>query len=172
MQETIEYMQSQSMRNNLIFSGVEESDSEKPEVTEGKLRAVLVDKMKLARDYVDSLKLERVHRTGDMSASNPGRRTPKYRNIIVKFTFFKDREIVRRASSSLKGTGIFINEQFPKEVAERRRALMPLLRNAREEKKKAWISYDTLYIDGVKVKVPESANVANGASSSSETMSA
>lgn len=67
---------------------------------------------------------------------------------MAKFLQFKDREIVRRARTNLKDTGFFINEQFPKEIADRRRQLLPKMRQAIRDGKSAWISYDTLYIDG------------------------
>ena len=62
--------------------------------------------------------------------------------------FFKDREVVRQARSNLKGTGHFVYEQFPKEIGDRRKELLPKMRQAIRDGKRAWISYDTLYIDG------------------------
>ena len=61
------YVQSQSMRNNLIFTGITEGINEKPEVTMSKLRTFMVDKLKLVRDIVDGFQLERVHKMGDNS---------------------------------------------------------------------------------------------------------
>ena len=139
--DTILYLQSQSMRNNLVFTSIHEDMHEKPEQTETKIRQFLVDKLKLAQDYVTSLSLERVHRMGDRSREGP-------RNIVAKFSYFKDREIVRRARTNLKGTNCFIYEQFPKEIADRRRQQVPQLKRAIQEGRRAWLSYDTLFIDG------------------------
>lgn len=72
----------------------------------------------------------------------------KPRNIVAKVLQFKHREIVRRARTILKGTGFLINEQFPKEIADRHRQLLPKMRQATRDGKSAWISYDTLYIEG------------------------
>ncbi|MEW8547194.1 MAG: hypothetical protein AB2693_27090 [Candidatus Thiodiazotropha sp.] len=144
--DSLLYVQSQSMRNNLIFTGITEDPREKPEDTESKLRQFMVEKLKLAQDIVDGFRLERVHRMGDNSARAGASNKP--RNIVAKFLQFKDREIVRRARSNLKGTGFFINEQFPKEIADRRKLLLPKMRQAIRDGKSAWISYDTLYIDG------------------------
>ena len=41
-----------------------------------------------------------------------------------------------------------MNEQFPKEVADKRRRLVPKTKEARQQDKSAWLSYDTLYVDG------------------------
>ena len=60
--DTLLFVQSQSMRNNLIFTGITEEVNEKPDVTESKLRTFMVEKHKLARDIVDGFQLERAHR--------------------------------------------------------------------------------------------------------------
>ena len=150
MNDSLLYMQSQSMRNNLIFNGISEDLHEKPDSTELKLRQFMVDKLKLAQDFVDSLRLERVHRIGNDSA-RPGA-TPRPRSIVAKFLQFQDRELVRRARSHLKGTSYYVNEQIPKEIADRRRQLLPKMRQAIREGKSSWISYDTLYINGRPVR--------------------
>ena len=146
------YVQSQSMRNNLIFTGITEDVNEKPDVTESKLRTFMVEKLKLARDIVDGFQLERAHRMGDNSSFG---RAGRPRSIVAKFLRFKDREVVRQARSKLKGTGYFVNEEFPKEIADRRKDLLPKMRQAIRDGKRAWISYDTLYIDGRPIR-PES----------------
>ena len=146
LKDNLCYLQSQSMRNNLVFCNIAEDSNERPEGTETKLRQFMIDKLKMAADVVEKLQLERVHRMG---APNP-----KYenRNIVCKFTFFKDREEVRKRSHNLKGTDYFIQEQFPSEVVEKRKKLMVKLREAKKSGQKAWLSYDTLYIDGKAVK--------------------
>ena len=148
--DSLLYVQSQSMRNNLVFTGITEDPHERPEVTERKLCQFMVEKLKLAQDVVDGFRLERVHRMGDYSGRNVA--TNKPRNIVAKFLQFKDRELVRRARSNLKGTGYFVNEQFPKEIADRRKQLLPKMRQAIRDGKRAWISYDTLYVDGRPVR--------------------
>ena len=70
------------------------------------------------------------------------------RKIVAKFHRFKDKEMVRRQCRHLKGKPFNVNEQYPREVAEIRYRLFPRMKKARDEGKKAWISYDTLYIDG------------------------
>ena len=50
------------MRDNLIFTNIEESRHEKIEDCKGVLRQFMVQKLKLAQDVVDRLRFERVHR--------------------------------------------------------------------------------------------------------------
>lgn len=49
MEDTLNYLQSQSMRNNLVFSNSEEGVNEKPEETERILRSFIVQKLKFAQ---------------------------------------------------------------------------------------------------------------------------
>jgi len=152
------HVQAQSMRNNLIFSGIKEPKSETAEESKTVLRTFLVEKLKLAQDCVYGLQFEHIHRMG----SYPGPNAAKPRGIVAEFTFYRDRETVRRSSSALKITGVYVNEQFPKEVADRRRALQPQLRSARRAGKRAWISFDTLYVGRVPVRPPTETSAAGG----------
>lgn len=149
LKDSIAYLQSQSMRNNLIFCNIDELPNEKPSDTEAILRGFMVDKLKLAQDYVQSIGIERAHRMGTHAE---GPRARQSRKIVCKFTLFKDRESVRRKRVELEGTRFYLHEQFPPEVAAKRRQLVPKLRQAKQEGKNAWIAYDTLYIDGKVVK--------------------
>ena len=146
MQENLLYLQSQSMRNNLVFGNIEEMPNETNAQSEEKLRSFMKEKLKIANDIVDSIQFERVHRMGWSSERN------RCRKIVAKFTLFKDREMVRKHGGNLKGTNYFLHEQFPKEVNDKRRSLLPQLKAAKSAGKKAWIAYDTLYVDGVPMK--------------------
>ena len=96
LKDTMSYLQSQSMRNNLIFGGISESRFEKNEETEAKLRSFMHEKLQIANDVVENLKFERVHRIGE---SLPD----KTRKIVCKFNMFPEREMVRRQRVNLEG---------------------------------------------------------------------
>ena len=83
-----------------------------------------------------------------MDSSSPG----KPRQIVAKFSTFKDREMIRRSRFNLKGTDHFIFEQYPKIIADRRKSLRPKLKKAIQDGKRAWISYDTLFVNGKPVR--------------------
>ena len=141
MQEDLLYMQSQNMRNNLIFAKISETDNEDPAKTEDIVRDFMVEKLQIAKSVVDDIKFERVHRMGA--------KTNAYsRNIVAKFTLYKDRETVKRHRFNLRGTQYSIFEQFPREINERRKKLLPKLKDAKSRGQQAWIGYDTLYIKG------------------------
>ncbi|XP_052281151.1 uncharacterized protein LOC127878663 [Dreissena polymorpha] len=146
LRDDLVYMKSQSMRNNLVFTGVPEVDKETPEVTESILRKHINEALNIAKETADTIKFERVHRS-------PGEHTRgKIRSIIAKFSFFKDKEIVRRQWKHLNGTGFNVFEQFPPEVVAKRRKLLPKMKEERAKGKRSWIAYDTLYVDGRPVR--------------------
>ena len=64
MQDDLLYMQSQNMRNNLIFAKIPETDNEDPAKTEAIVRDFMVEKLQIAKSVVDDIKFERVHRMG------------------------------------------------------------------------------------------------------------
>lgn len=78
----------------------------------------------------------------------------KPRLIVAKFTFFKDRERVRKSAKVLKGTNFSIQEQFPEEIEKRRKPLYPLLKAARKDDKRASLVKDRLFVEGKEVFAP------------------
>lgn len=62
--------------------------------------------------------------------------------IVVRFTFFNDKETVLRAKRNLKSTNIFIAERLQKWVRDIRKRLFSLFKAAKEENKKCRMVYD------------------------------
>lgn len=73
----------------------------------------------------------------------------KPRTIVAKFESRKDREIVLKAAPvKLKGKHEYnMNEQFSAEINERRRELIPIIKEAKRRGKKATLKVDKLDID-------------------------
>jgi hypothetical protein len=115
--------------------------------TEEVLKDFIKTKMKMG-DKADELNFERVHRAGPLQNNH------RPRKIVAKFSAFKQREEVRGLAKNLKDTNYFVNEQFPPEIVEQRKKLLPTMKKARSDGKKAYISYNKLYIDG-KLWVPK-----------------
>ena len=84
------YLQSQSMRSSLIFSRLPEEENEKPERTEVIVSKFMSDQLKIAEDIVNDIKFEQVQCMGTKS---PMMRDG--RNIVAKFSLFKDREMMK-----------------------------------------------------------------------------
>ena len=145
LKDEVTYLQSQSMRNNLIFAKIEEAPVGVQENTEQKVRDFLESKMKIAKQIVNDIVFESVHR---MAARFQG----SSRKIVAKLNLFKEREMVRKQWKHLENTPFYVHEQFPREVVAKRRQLIPTTTEAKRNGKNAWISYDTLYIDGMAQK--------------------
>lgn len=68
--------------------------------------------------------------------------------VIAKCTFYKDKEKILKDRYKLKGSSIFIGEDFSLRVREIRKQLLPHLKSAKVQGKKATMVYDHLIIDG------------------------
>lgn len=140
MQETILDIQSRSMRDNLIFSGIPESPTEDPEKS---VKDFLVNQLKLTPETVEHITFHRVHRLGQKHINST-----RSRPIIAKFEHFKQKVLVQRQGRQLKGTHYGLNDQYPQEIIRRRKLLFPIRKTMINQGKKAIITVDKLYIDG------------------------
>lgn len=137
LQQRIINLELQSRRNNLIFCGIAEKDNEKWEECENAVCEFL------RSIGVNEVKFERVHRLGQKIPKKP-------RNIIVKFCFFKDREKVWNSRFELSKTNVWLMEDFPAEIIQKRKALYPAMKAAQRstEIKNASLQVDKLILDG------------------------
>ena len=138
LKETILDVQARSMRDNLIFSGIPEKAQEDPEA---QVRSFLVDALKMSAETANNIGFHRVHRLGQRRGTRP-------RPIIVKFEKYKEKVVVKGRGRELKGTHYGMNDQFPREINERRKVLYPVLKSSREKGKRTSLVVDKLYVDG------------------------
>jgi hypothetical protein len=139
--------QIRSMRDNLIFTGIQETESEN---TEEVLQNFLYKEMEVSAP----LEFHRVHRLG---ANQRGKTRP----IVAKFVYYKDRERIRRAApTQLQGKRFGINEQFPKEINDRRKKLYPFYKEAKRQRKSAYFKIDKLFVEGKEID-PQRAAVTS-----------
>ncbi len=84
--EALLEIQSRSMRDNLIFTGIpENSPLNDPESL---IRNFMISKLKLHKETVDSISFQRVHRIGKLANKGP-------RPIVAKLEHFKHKEIIK-----------------------------------------------------------------------------
>ncbi len=140
LRESVLDVQSRSMRDNLVFIGISE---ESPEDCQKVLQDFISENLKIEKD-IDCV---RVHRMGAPRREEEGATRP--RPIVAKFAHYKDRDLIRRKSfEHLKGTKFYVNEQFPKEIEDRRKLLYPVRRTAYQAGDKATLTVDRLYVNG------------------------
>ncbi|KAJ8321696.1 hypothetical protein KUTeg_000167 [Tegillarca granosa] len=159
--------ESRSMRQNLLFFGIREGEFSSGEASETENGITFGDfntnslvrnkesesencviaiqnfcEQKLgivnARDHV---KIERAHRIGKKIQG-------KVRPIVVKFSHFPVREELRKSSYKLQGSRYGIGEQYPKEIQQKRKELIPKMKTERDKGNTAYLSGDKLIVNG------------------------
>ena len=118
-QKTIEKkiidVQARSMRDNLVFYNIPESEAaEDRDGPEKLISNVIKEKLGIQ----EKIHFERVHRVG---ARRNADGSPKTGPIVAIFSSDKQKENVKGEGAKLKGTNIGMSEQFPKEIQERRK---------------------------------------------------
>ncbi|XP_060582327.1 uncharacterized protein LOC132738751 [Ruditapes philippinarum] len=129
------------LKNNLLFFKVPDSEEETPNDCKSSIFHILQDKMKIDNAR-ENIALASVERMGRFKSENT-------RPVVVKFEKFDDREKVRKSCSNLKNTAIGVAPHFPKDIADKRKALRGAFKKAKDEKKKAYFRYDKLFINDV-----------------------
>lgn len=160
-------IQWRSMRDNLIFTGIEEPPlSDEAEDTEATLRRFLSNEMNIT----DPIPFDRVHRLGKQRDSHPGHQL-KPRPIIAKFERYKDKERVRLAAPrSLTGTVFGVRDQYPAEMEQKRRALYPVMRQYKQNpRNKVRLVRDKLYINDTEYIPKEESEIDNTARGKTNT---
>lgn len=137
LKEEILDLKTRSMRDNLVFYNIPEEANEDPEET---LRYFCATKLDM-KESINNIKIDRAHRMGKKYDN-------KCRPLVAKFNYFKDKEFIRSRANKLRGSRFGIAEQFPTEIRERRRLLLPVLKEAKEQGKRASLVVDKLYIEG------------------------
>ncbi len=142
-------LESRTMRDNLILTGIPENTNES---CEHQVKNLIRHQMGIT----ENVEFDRVHRIGPPHQQGPG---SKPRPIVAKFTRYKQRELVRSRGHTLKGTKFGVFEQYSKGVNEKRRILYPKMMAAREKNCYAKLQYDSLIINNERFKVNNSGQV-------------
>ena len=141
-------LECRSKRNNLIVYGIpRSSDKETSQDCEDMIRDFCTDKLELAND----VSFDRVHRINGKQDSP----------IILRCTLYKDKISMLKQKYKLKGTNIFLGEDFSQRVRDIRKKLSPHLKKAKSEGKKATMIYDHLIINGKKFVLNGSDGIRN-----------
>ena len=145
-------LQTRSMRENLVFWGLPLEENEEVEQTENIITKFMKDEMHMET----VIEFHRAHRFGKVAEYiDTEGKLVKTRPIVCRFKNFKDREMVRSAAKELKDTKFGVNEQFPKEINDRRRALWSYYKEAKNQKKRAYFKRDKLFIEGTEFIPPQ-----------------
>lgn len=128
-----------SMRDNVQFFNIPDSENDECEST---VTSFLRNEMKVPEDKMHMIKFDRIHRVGKYNKNQT-------RVIVGKTTPEGKKTIFQHVRHLRKPYGV--SDQLPRELAERKRQLLPQFKEARQQKKDVKWSADKLIIDG-KVK--------------------
>ena len=107
-------LEDRSRRNNLRIYGIEETNNETWEKCEEHVEKVFNEKLGLA-----NIRVERAHRV----RRTKGDKSKKPRAIVCNLLSFKEKKSVLKNANKLKGTNIFIDEDYSSETMEYRKLL-------------------------------------------------
>lgn len=140
-QEKNTYLENQSRRNNIRVYGVEEKPRETWEETEAALKSILIEKLQLPSEP----RIERARRTGKPTKPDGSPRQGP-RPIICRLYDWKEKESILKQARRMKPSGLYIHEDVAEATLEKRRSLMPRLKQAKDEGKVAYFVLDKLVI--------------------------
>lgn len=131
-----------SRRDNLVFHGIDDPDNETNEQCITALRNFMINVLKLPADRVESIAFVRCHRMPSRSGKRP---------IIARFKDYSDRVLIWDNLNKIPKDGprgVFISENYPKDVAANRKKLLPIFHRARNTvgKKQVSLQNDVLKI--------------------------
>lgn len=135
-----------SRRDNLRFVGIPEEPNEQPGWCERKVLNIINTTLQMD---IDNIMIERCHRLGPKTGKRP-------RDIIIKFSHYKDREEVWGKVKLMQGSGYIMKEDFPIEIERKRNILLPSYLAAKrdpEYKKKVKLVIDKMYLKGTQITV-------------------
>ncbi|MEW8546198.1 MAG: hypothetical protein AB2693_21985, partial [Candidatus Thiodiazotropha sp.] len=168
VKEQLVNLNCREMHDNLLFYNVDEERGETDDACMEKVLGIVEDEMRIENARRD-MKLHRAHRIGRFISG-------KTRPIVAKFVLYPDRERVRKAGSVLReaNSKYGVSQQFPKEIQDRRKVLVPIMKQARNEGKDAYIVVDKLYIDKVLYRGPTGppSNMTSGGAATADTAGA
>ncbi|XP_065683257.1 uncharacterized protein LOC136096051 [Hydra vulgaris] len=127
-------LEDRQRRNNLRIEGLSENEKEYWDETELKVLNIFEEKLNLK-----GIVIERAHRSGKIEAGRP-------RSIVMKLLNYKDKVQVLKSASKLKGSGIYINEDYPLETASIRKKLFEQMKIHRKNGMFSVVIYDKLIV--------------------------
>ena len=125
-------------RHNLIFDGLTEVQGETREML---MKKVLDAFRQMGMKDLNEIKLENFHRLPSTKKGVP-------KPVIVRFCFMADRIRVWQNRKNLKGSKIFLREDFATETLSFQREVLPLMKIARSKGHKSIIVADKILFDG------------------------
>lgn len=134
-------IQCRNMRNNVVIMGLKEEETEDYSATENIVKDFMRKDLKMTESQAAEATIERAHRLGRVKDPQ------KPRAVVVRFLNSKSKDEVMGRGFKLKDTQYSMFQQFPREIVERRRILIPIMKERKAQKMKVRLTMDKLYIN-------------------------
>ena len=154
MLEKLDSLEGFSRRNNLLFHGIPGSSEAE---TNSDCERLLCETLSQHLDLdLNSISFDRVHRLNTSKTPQP---------IIARVTNFEVKQKLLRNRTKLKGTRIYINEDFTYKVRETRKKLLQFINRLRKRTNppKVNMVFDHIFIDGERYDYDETRDVIKSA---------
>ena len=106
-------LEDRSRRNNLRIDRIEEKPNETWKECEENVQEMIKEKLGIT----EPIEIDRCHRISKRKKPN------RPRTVICRITKFKDKQKILKNAKYLKGSGIYVYENFCKETMELRKTL-------------------------------------------------
>ena len=146
LEDRLDFFDDQSRRKNIRISGIVEESGENQEQCQFKVKKLMKDKLNMEPVF------DRVHRLG-----RPSAHPTQPRDILASFTIQGQRDAAMRKRKNLRGTQVYLNEDFCPATVAIRKNQMGEYHSARNNGKFAFFNYRTLVIKDAH-SLGESAN--------------
>lgn len=137
-EDKIEKLEREIRSKNIVIKGIMDEEKESEEKMREKVNIVMG---KIGIDIRENEDIDEMRRIGRYKINET---RPIKVSLIKKDTKTK----ILRNAKHLKGTDIWIDEDYPKQIQEERKALLPQLKEARAKGHRAVMKYNRLIIDG------------------------
>ena len=125
-------LEDRSRRNTIRIDGIKEHNKESWEECERRIHSMLKERLD-----IENVEIECAHRAGRKSKNKP-------RTIACKLLRFKDKQTILRKVKLLKGTNIFINEDYCQGTVEYRKELLKEVKVLQSQEKIAYLNYRSI----------------------------
>ena len=129
-------LEDRSRRNNLRIDGIKEKPNETWEECEENVQEMIKEKLGIT----EPIEIDRCHRISKRKKPN------RPRTVICRITKFKDKQKILKNAKYLKGSGIYVYEDFCKETMELRKTLWDQVLEYRRQNKFAYLNYRSIVV--------------------------
>lgn len=133
LEKKIEYLEKDTKKKNILVFGIEEKENTSFELLQ-KVQDIIKMDLKIILEQNDIM---RIHRIGINKVN-------KIRPVLIGFTNCWKRNEILKLRKNLKT--VYVTEDFPKSVLEKRKSLQPQLLEERAKGNLAYIKYDQLIV--------------------------